>query len=426
MSAAAVSAIESPVVRAELLQGNDATLARARYSWPLWARPNQLEPEGDHRYWLVLAGRGYGKTRAGIEWVRAQIENGRASRAIVVAPTAADCRDTIVEGPSGFLKCCPPWDRPTYEPSKRRLTWKNGATVSLYSAEEPDRLRGVNTDLLLADELAAWPKSEAWDMALLSLRIGSNPRAMITTTPRPTKLIRQLLEHDQTVVTRGSTYENRANLAPQFIDEIVRRYEGTRLGRQEIYAEVLEDVDGAILSSEQLRELRVETAPELARIIVGVDPAATAGENADKTGIVVAAKGTDGHLYAIADRSCRLGPAGWARRVVDAYREFDADLIVAEKNQGGLMVEHTIRSLEADVPLKLVTATRGKHVRAEPILARFEQQRAHTLTGLEELETQLCAFTPEGYALDGSPDSADAFVWAATELTTDAGAQVFV
>ena len=424
MSAAAP--IASPDVRDQLARASKAAQARALYEWPLWARPNQLEPEGDHRYWLVLAGRGFGKTRAGVEWVRAQIESGRARRAIVVAPTAADCRDTIVEGPSGFLRVCPTWDRPLYEPSKRRLTWKNGATVTLYSAEESDRLRGVNTDLLLADELAAWARPETWDMAMFALRLGTNPRAMITTTPRPTKLIRQLLEHDQSVVTRGSTYDNRENLAPQFIDEIVRRYEGTRLGRQEIYAEVLEDVDGAILSSEQLRELRVERAPELARIVVGVDPAASAGEDADQTGIVVAAKGADGELYALADRSCRLGPAGWARRVVDAFREFDADLIVAEKNQGGLMVEHTIRSLDADVPLKLVSATRGKHVRAEPILARFEQGKAHTLPGLEDLEAQLACFTPEGYEADGSPDSADAFVWAATELTTDAGAQVFI
>ena len=424
MSAAAP--IASPEVRDQLARASKAAQARALYERPRWARPNQLEPEGDHRYWLVLAGRGFGKTRAGVEWVRANIESGRARRAIVVAPTAADCRDTIVEGPSGFLRVCPSWDRPLYEPSKRRLTWKSGATVTLYSAEESDRLRGVNTDLLLADELAAWARPETWDMAMFALRLGTNPRAMITTTPRPTKLIRQLLEHDQSVVTRGSTYDNRENLAPQFIDEIVRRYEGTRLGRQEIYAEVLEDVDGAILSSEQLRELRVERAPELARIVVGVDPAASAGEDADQTGIVVAAKGADGELYALADRSCRLGPAGWARRVVDAFHEFDADLIVAEKNQGGLMVEHTIRSLDADVPLKLVSATRGKHVRAEPILARFEQGKAHTLPGLEDLEAQLACFTPEGYEADGSPDSADAFVWAATELTTDAGAQVFI
>jgi len=413
---------------AEILRGEDDDVLRARvlYDWRLWARPNQIEQDGDHRFWLILAGRGFGKTRAGVEWVRSQVEEGKASRAVVVAPTAADCRDTIVEGPSGFLACSPPWDRPVYEPSKRRLTWKNGGIVSLYSAEEPDRLRGVNCDLLLADELSAWKNPEAWDMAMFSLRMGDNPRAMITTTPRPTRLIRSLIENPNTLITRGSTYDNAENLAPQFLEEIVRRYEGTRLGRQEIHAEVLEDVDGAILSMAQIESLRVSELPEMGRIVVGVDPAITSGENADKTGIVVAGRGDDGHLYAIADRSCRLGPAGWARRVVEAYHEHGADLIVAEQNQGGLMVEHTIRSLDADVPIKLVHASRGKHVRAEPILARFEQERAHTMFGLDDLEVQLASFTPSGCESDRSPDSADAFIWAATELTTDPGPQVFL
>lgn len=418
--------IENAALRAELASSARSIQARALFDWKLWARPNQVEPSGDHRYWLVLAGRGYGKTRAGVEWVRSQIESGKAKRAVAIAPTAADCRDTLTEGPSGFLQCCPPWDRPLYEPSKRRLTWKSGATCTLYSAEEPDRLRGVNTDLLLADELAAWPRPEAWDMAMFALRMGENPRAMITTTPRPTRLVRDLVAHDDCRVTRGSTYENRANLAPQFLEEIVRRYEGTRLGRQEIYAEVLADIDGAILSREQLAAARVDAVPEQGRTIVGVDPAVTSGEDADQTGIVVACLDPNGELYAMADRSCKLGPAGWARRVVDTYHEFDADLIVAERNQGGQMVEHTIRSVETDVPIQLVNATKGKHVRAEPILSMFEQGRAHTLPGLDQLEEQLGRFTPQGYEGDESPDSADAFVWAATELTTDRGAQIFV
>lgn len=400
--------------------------AAARYEWRLWARPEQLEPEGSHRYFMACAGRGWGKTRAGTEWVRDQLESGKASRAIIVAATAADLRDTLVEGPSGLLTVCPPWDRPLYEPSKRRLTWKNGSTVSLYSSEEPDRLRGVNADLLLADELAAWKYPEAWDMALFALRLGVNPRAMITTTPRPTKIIRELLDREDCVVVRGSTYDNRANLAPQFIEEIVRRYEGTRLGRQEIHAEVLDDVDGAVLTREMIEANRVEAAPDLGRVIVGVDPAVSSGENSDQTGIVVVGKGVDGELYALADRSCRLGPAGWARRVIDAYREFEADAIVVEKNQGGAMCEHTIRSVDENVPITLVTATRGKHVRAQPILSLFEQGRAHTLQGMARLEEQLSAFSLEGYEADGSPDSADAFVWAATELTTSRGAQVFV
>jgi len=417
---------ESEEFRSSLAEASAAVQAQARYRWDVWARPNQIEPDGDHRYWLVLAGRGFGKTRAGVEWVRSQIENGSSSRAIVIAPTSADCRDTIVDGPSGFLNVCPPWNRPLYEPSKRRLTWDNGAVVSLYSAEEPDRLRGVNCDLMLADELAAWTHSETWDMAMFALRIGANPRAMITTTPRPTRLIKNLVENTSTVVTRGSTYDNKANLAPQFLDAILKKYDGTRMGRQEIYAEVLEDVEGAILSLDQLIALRVEEADDPQRIVVGVDPAISTGEDADKTGIVVTSRGKDGHLYALADRSCRLGPAGWAKKVVEAFHEFQADLIVAEKNQGGAMVEHTIRSLDADVPIKLVHATRGKHVRAEPILAMFEQGKAHTMKGMDELESQLSSFTPQGYESDGSPDSADAFIWASTELTQDRGAQIFL
>jgi phage terminase large subunit-like protein len=279
---------------------------------------------------------------------------------------------------------------------------------------------------MLADELASWTHPETWDMAMFALRIGSNPRAMITTTPKPTRLIRNLVENPDTIVTRGSTYDNRDNLAPQFLDAIIQRYEGTRIGRQEIYAEVLEDVEGAILSIEDMDALRVDEADDPQRIVVGVDPAISTGENADMTGIIVASKGLDGHLYALADRSCNKGPAGWAREVVKAYREFKADLIVAEQNQGGLMVEHTIRSLDADVPIKMVHATRGKHVRAEPILSLFEQGKAHTLEGMEDLEIQLTSFTPKGYESDGSPDSADAFIWAATELTQDRGAQVFL
>ena len=412
--------------RRRLLESSPAIQAAGRYEWSLSARPEQVEPIGNHRYFMACAGRGWGKTRAGTEWVRSQIESGKSSKAIIVAATAADLRDTLVEGPSGLLTVCPPWDRPLYEPSKRRLTWKNGATVALYSSEEPDRLRGVNADLFLADELAAWKYPEAWDMALLSLRIGNNPRAMITTTPRPTRIIRELLSREDCLVVRGSTYDNAENLAPQFIEEIVRRYEGTRLGRQEIHAEVLEDVDGAVLTREQIEILRVEAAPELGRVIVGVDPAVSSGENSDQTGIVVAGKGVDGDIYALADRSCRLGPAGWARRVIDAYREFKADTIVVEKNQGGAMCEHTIRSVDENVPITLVTATRGKHVRAQPILSLFEQGKAHTLPGMGKLEEQLASFSLEGYEADSSPDSADAFIWAATELTEDRGPQIFV
>jgi phage terminase large subunit-like protein len=264
-------------------------------------------------------------------------------------------------------------------------------------------------------------------MALLALRMGDNPRAMITTTPRPTRIIKQLAANPDCIVTRGTTFDNAANLAKPFLDAILSRYEGTRLGRQEVYAEILDDVDGAILSSELIEELRVVAPPKpMGRVVVGIDPACMSGEDADHTGIVVAGKSEDGELYAMADWSCQLGPAGWARKAVDAFKQFGADLIVAEKNQGGLMVEHTLRSIAANVPIKLVSATRGKHVRAEPILALFEQRKAHTFDGLKKLEEQLIGFTHEGYEGDTSPDSADAFIWAATELTQDRGPQIFL
>ena len=388
------------------------------YDWKLWARPAQIEPPGDWRSWLVLAGRGFGKTRTGVEWCRSQIESGSAKRVAVIAPTSSDCREVIVEGESGFLRCCPPWARPNYEPSKRRLTWPNGATVTLFSAEEPDRLRGPQFDAAYVDELAAWDKPESWDMLQFALRLGDNPRVVITTTPRPLQIIRDFLTDDTCHVTRGTTMDNATNLAPQFVDQILKRYEGTRLYRQEIQGDILEDVANAILSRDLLDSLRVSEPPELARVVVGVDPAVTSGDRADHTGIVVAGVGVDGDLYAIEDVSCQLGPAGWARRVVDLYHKHDADLIVAEKNQGGLMVEYTIRGEEPNVPIKLVTATKGKSVRAEPILMRFEQRRAHTVKGLSKLEEQLVAFTPGGYDGDRSPDSADAFIWAATELTS--------
>ena len=430
MTSAPTHTVPSTSFGSRLDGAADWVRARGLFDWPTWARPDQLAPPGDWRTWLVLSGRGCGKTRTGTEWVRSLVESGGAGRIALVAATSADCRDVIVEGESGMLRCAPPWDRPEYEPSKRRLTWRNGATATLFSAEEPDRLRGPQFDAAYVDELAAWPHlgsaGNAWDMLQFALRLGASPRVVITTTPRPLQIVRDFLADPTCVVTRGTTMDNAANLAPQFVDQILSRYEGTRLYQQEVEGRLLEDVAGAILSSELIAELRVPEAPaSMGRVVVGVDPAITSGDSADHTGIVVAGLDSDGDLYALEDLSCQLGPAGWARRVVDAYRKHGADLIVAERNQGGLMVEHTLRSV-ADVPIKLVNATRGKHVRAEPILARFEQRRAHTVAGLGKLEEQLVAFTPAGYEADDSPDSADAFVWAATELTTSPGAQVFI
>jgi phage terminase large subunit-like protein len=309
------------------------------------ARPEQLPPPGNWRIWLYLGGRGAGKTRSGAEWVRAQIQNG-CTRMALVAPTAADARDVMIEGESGILAIAPPWDRPLYEPSKRRLTWRSGATATAYSADEPERLRGPQHDAAWSDELGAWRYPEAWDMLMFGLRLGSDPRCVVTTTPRPTKLIRELVKDPNVAVTRGSSYENRGNLAAAFFDQIVKKYQNTRLGRQELNAELLEDTRGALWSHSIIDAARQAAAPSLARIVVAIDPATTSGEDADETGIVVVGKDNQGHGYVLADVSGRYQPIEWAKIAIAAYRTNHADRIVAERNNGGDMVEATIRMVD--------------------------------------------------------------------------------
>jgi len=397
------------------------------YDWPFRAREEQLPPEGDWRTWLYLAGRGAGKTRSGAEWVRAQVKDG-CKRIAVVAPTASDARDVMVEGQSGLLSVCHPDERPTYHPATRRVIWPSGALATLYSADEPERLRGPQHDAAWADEIGSWRYPDAWDMLRFGLRIGDDPRVVVTTTPRPTKLVRELLADPTTAITRGSSYDNRANLAPAFFAQIIRKYEGTRLGRQEILAELLEDTPGALWNYEMLEAGRVEYAPDLQRIVVAIDPAVTSGEDADETGIVVAGKASDGHGYVVADHSGRYAPIEWARTAINAYRTHSADRIVAEVNNGGEMVEATIRMVDPDVPFTAVRASRGKVVRAEPVAALYEQGRVHHVGRLPQpehglsLEDQMCAFTTDfdpkmaGY----SPDRVDALVWALSELMVEA------
>lgn len=385
------------------------------YDWPRLARPSQLPPDGDWRVWLVMAGRGFGKTRTGVEWVRAQVESGACGRLALVAPTAADARDVIVEGQSGILAISPNSNRPVYEPSKRRLTWPNGALATLYSAEEPDRLRGPQHDGAYCDELAAWSRPEAWDMLLMGLRLGANPRAVVTTTPRPVRIVRDLLTDPTVAVTRGSTYENAANLAPAFMAQIIAKYEGTRLGRQELQGDLLDDVPGALWTRANLDATRVAKAPDLRRVVVAIDPAVTSGESADETGIVVAGAGVDDQFYVLADLTCRLSPDGWARRAVKAYHDYEANRIVGEVNNGGDMVALTIKTVDPSVPFKAVHASRGKRVRAEPIAALYEQGRVHHVGSFPDLEDQQCQFAPDVF--DGSPDRVDALVWALAELT---------
>lgn len=387
-----------------------------RFTWRAWARPEQLAPLGLWLIWLVLAGRGFGKTRTGAEFVREEVEQGRAGRIALVSPTAGDARDVLVEGDSGLLAISPNHFRPHYEPSKRRLTWPNGAQATTYSADEPDRLRGPQHDLAWCDEIAAWNYAiECWDMLMFGLRLGS-PRACVTTTPKPVQIVRDLLKRraSDVSVTGGSTYENASNLAPVFLKTVRERYEGTRLGRQELLAELLDDVPGALWQRAQLDKLRVDKAPELKRVVIAVDPAVTNTEGSDETGIVAAGKGVDAHGYVLGDYSCRMSPDGWARRAVEAYHRHGAVRMVAEVNNGGDLVERVIRTVDPRVSFKAVRATRGKMVRAEPIAALDEQGKVHHVGTFAAMEDQMCAYTPDGY--DGSPDRADARVWVLTEL----------
>jgi predicted phage terminase large subunit-like protein len=393
-------------------------------SWAALARPNQLPPPGDWwQIWLLLAGRGFGKTRTLAEWVCEQVASGQASWIALVAATAADARDVLVEGESGILAVAPPWFRPIYEPSKRKLTWPNGAIARTYSAEEPDRLRGPQHDAAVCDELASWSRPETWDMLQLGLRLGRNPRCLVATTPRPIKLIRDLLarEGHDVVVTRGSTYENRANLAPGFFNQVIRKYEGTRLGRQELNAELLEDTPGALWSHGVIDAARQAAAPNLARIVVAIDPAATSGEDADETGIVVVGKDTQGHGYVLADASGKYQPIEWAKIAIAAYRTHHADRIVAEVNNGGEMVANTLRMVDPNIPFTAVRASRGKVTRAEPVSALYEQGRVHHIGTFPQLEDQMTSFTSDfdRNAAGYSPDRLDALVWATTELLVE-------
>jgi predicted phage terminase large subunit-like protein len=389
-------------------------------SWAAVARPNQLPPPGDWSIWLLLAGRGFGKTRVLSEWVCNQAQSGQAGRVALVAATAADARDVMVEGESGILAVAPDWARPIYEPTKRRVTWPNGAIATLYSADEPERLRGPQHDAAACDELGSWRHPAAWDMLMFGLRIGLHPRVVVATTPRPTRLIKGLLarEGKDVVITRGSTYENRANLAPIFLSQIISRYEGTRLGRQELDAEILDDVVGALWSRDMLEECRVDHAPELKRIVVAIDPAAKSGEDSDETGIIVAGIDGNGHGYVLADLSGRYAPAEWARKAIGAYRHHQADRIIAEVNNGGEMVEQVLRGVDSAVSFRAVHASRGKVTRAEPVSAFFEQHKVHLVGNFPELEDQMVSFTTDfdrGRA-GFSPDRLDAMVWALTEL----------
>lgn len=413
--------------RAILSDLPDEALGVLLFDWlGTWARPSQLPPAGDWFVWLILAGRGFGKTRTGAETVRHLVETRQASRIALIAPTSADARDTMVEGESGILAISPPWYAPRYEPSKRRLTWPGGERATLFSAEEPERLRGPQHDLVWGDEPASWVDRAAWDNAVMGLRLGRRPRAIITGTPKPVPLVLEWIADPKTHTTRGSTYENAGNLAPSFVEQVRRLYEGTRLGRQEIHAEVLTDMPGALFNQALIDEHRVAAAPELEQIVVSVDPAPTSESGSDETGIVVVGRDFNGHGYVLEDLSFRGTPDEWARTVVKAYHVHRANWIVAEINNGGEMVESVIRSVDPNVPFKAVRAMRGKAKRAEPVAALYEQGKIHHVGSAEKfarLERQMRVFTGINGRRD---DRTDAMCWGIHELIVTGAGLVFV
>lgn len=420
----------APPERAALLATlSDEQVVALRHDWRFWARPQQLAPGGDWLVWLVLAGRGFGKTRIGAEFIRDFCVKHPRSRAALVAATFADGRDAMVEGESGLLAVTAPdeirggkpdvaWNR-----SLGEFFFANGSRARIYSSEKPSQLRGPQSHVAWCDEAAKFgdaplgtQEETTWSNLMMGLRLGTHPRCVVTTTPKPNRLIKQLVTKPTTVVTRGSTFDNLENLAPTFRAEILSQYEGTRLARQELYAEILEDVPGALWTLKQLDDLRVDAAPDLARIVVAIDPAVSTNEDSDETGIVAVGVDARGrpHAYVLADLSGRYSPDGWARRAIALYHELQADCIVAEANQGGDMVRSTLQTVDSTVPVKLVHATRGKRVRAEPIAALYEQQRVHHAGGFEDLEDQMCNWVPD---MPGdSPDRVDALVWALSEL----------
>lgn len=383
--------------------------------WPLEARDEQLTPPGDWLVWLLLAGRGFGKTRTAAEDVAAYGLENPGVRIAVVSETFGDGRDVCVEGRAGLLSALPRQAIANWNRSLGELVLTNGSHYKLFAGEKPDQLRGYEHHRAWLDELAKFRYArETWDQLMFGLRAGERPQAIVTTTPRPIGIIRELKSRSDVVVTTGSTFDNAANLSEAALRQLRERYEGTRLGRQELSGELLDDVPGALWTRAMVDAAHTKTAPDMERVVVAIDPAVTSGEDSDETGIVVVGKGVDGRGYVLADRTCRLSPDGWARRAVTASDEFAADRIVAEVNNGGDLVERVIRTVASRISYKKVHASRGKRVRAEPIAALYEQGKVLHVGSFPELEDQMCSFVPEG--MDGSPDRVDALVWALTEL----------
>ena len=403
--------------------------------WQIWARDDQLPPETaadgrDWRVWLILGGRGAGKTRAGAEWVRAKalgippLGAEPARRIALVGETLADVRRVMVEGVSGLIAIHGADERPELEISRSQLVWPNGAIAQMFSAEDPDSLRGPQFDAAWCDELAKWRRpEETWDMLQFGLRLGVKPAIAVTTTPRPLPLLKSIMDDSATVITRAPTAANAAHLAPAFIAEMERRYAGTALGRQELLGEIVDEQSGSLWRRDWIEESRVAHCPELRSIVVAVDPPVTATARSDACGIIVAGLGADGRAYIAADRSLQgREPTVWARAAVRAYHDFLADRVVAEVNQGGDLVAAVLRQIDEAVPVRSVRATRGKWLRAEPVAALYAEGRVAHVGVHATLEEQMLAFGADGLARGRSPDRVDALVWALTDLMIDRAA----
>jgi len=408
------------------------TLAFILSDWQLWARGDQLPPattaEGeDWRVWLILGGRGAGKTRSGAEWVRAKalgippLGDTPARRIALVGETLGDVRRVMIEGVSGLLAIHREDERPVLEVSKSQLVWPNGAVAQMFSAEDPDSLRGPQFDAAWCDELAKWRRpEETWDMLQFGMRLGASPAVAVTTTPRPLPLLATIMADPATVITRAATTANAAHLAPAFITEMERRYAGTALGRQELLGEIVDEQSGSLWRRDWIERHRVKDCPELQSIVVAVDPPVTATATSDACGIVVAGLAADGRAYIAADRSLQgREPTVWARAAVRAYREFMADRVVAEVNQGGDLVIAVLRQIDEAVAVRTVRATRGKWLRAEPVAALYAEGRISHVGVYGTLEEQMLAFGADGLARGRSPDRVDALVWALTDLMID-------
>ncbi len=403
--------------------------------WEFWARDDQLPPlsaqngEAWH-VWLMLGGRGAGKTRAGAEWVKALVEahprftQAPVGRIALIGETMADVREVMVEGVSGLLSLPYGHDRPVWEVSRRRLVWANGAIAQGFSAEDPESLRGPQFEAAWCDELAKWKYAEnVWDMLQFGLRIGT-PRQMVTTTPRPVSLLKKLMAHPQTAITRAKTKANATNLSPAFLKVIEQLYGGTQLGRQELDGEMIEDTAGALWTRRLIETSRCTEAPSLVRIVVAVDPAAASHKRADSCGIVAAGIDKNRHIYVLQDKTIASArPAQWAAVAVALYHTLQADALIAEVNQGGEMVAAVIHEADANVPVLAVRATRGKYLRAAPVAQLYEQGRVHHVGSFTALEDEMCALGPGGLGNGKSPDRVDALVWAITDLALKPEAQ---